>query len=298
MKSRLSAIIIVIILISLPFLLTSCVIPSVPQAASHAPGVTQESQEPAGNPVSPPNEPDLVDKPEPQPPDPTPNEPAGDLKLAYLTFDDGPNSHFTGPILDILKEHGVVATFFVVGENAAQHPHLIERMLREGHAVANHTYTHVYNKIYASPDALIQELNQCSQLLEPLTGHPVKVFRAPGGPQRLTAAMKQRLETEGYTSTSWNMTGRDSDPAGITPETMLTTVINDLDRVEQLGRTPILLLHDGTQLHTLDVNEGSPVARYIQNRQSVITALPEIIALFMERGYTFATVDENTPSAW
>lgn len=298
MKSWLGAIIIVITLICLPFLLSSGVIPYVPQAASHAPGLSPEPQAPANNPVSTPDEPNPVDKPEPLPPDLTPNDPDGVLKLAYLTFDDGPNSHFTGSILDILKEHGVAATFFVLGENAALHPDLIERILREGHAVANHTYTHIYNKIYASPDALIQELNQCSQVLEPLTGHPVKGFRAPGGPQRLTAAMKTRLMAEGYTSISWNMTGRDSDPAGVTPEVILETVTSDLNRVEQLGRTPILLLHDGTQLHTLEVNESSAVARYIQNRESVITALPEIIELFWERGYTFATVDENTPSAW
>ena len=299
MKSWLGAIIIVIILICLPFLLSSGVIPYVPQAASHAPGLSPEPQAPANNPVSSTDEPDPVDKPEPlPPPDLTPNDPDGVHKLTYLTFDDGPNSHFTGPILDILKEHGVVATFFVLGENAALHPNLIERMLREGHAVANHSYTHIYKKIYASPDALIEELDQTSQVLEPMTGHPVKVFRAPGGPQRLTAAMKTRLKAEGYTSISWNMTGRDSDPAGVTPEVILETVTSDLNRVEQLGRTPILLLHDGTQLHSLDVSEGSAVARYIQNRESVITALPEIIKLFRERGYNFATVDHNTPSAW
>lgn len=312
MRYWVGVIIIVIILISLPFLQSRGVFPLVPQAASHAPGVSPEQHSPNGTPISPPdnldpvNQPepyppddsDPVDQPEPYPPDLTPNDPDVVLMLAYLTFDDGPNSHFTGPILDILKEHSAVATFFVLGENAVLHPDLIERMLQEGHAVANHTYTHIYKKIYASPDALIQELDQCSQVLEPLTGHPVKVFRAPGGPQRLTAAMKTRLAAEGYTSISWNMTGRDSDPAGVTPEVMLETVTSDLDRVEQLGRTPILLLHDGTQLHTLEVNEGSAVARYIQNRESVITALPEIIKLFRARGYTFGTVDHNTPSAW
>lgn len=298
MKSWLGLIMLAIILISLPFLTSSGVIPSVPQAASHAPGGSQEQQGSASPTVIEPDNHDSMDDPEPQPPEPVSSEPAGELKLAYLTFDDGPNSHFTGSILDILKEHGVLATFFVVGENAAIHPDLIERMLREGHAVANHTYTHIYKKIYASPDALIQELDQCSQLLEPLTGHPVKIFRAPGGPQRLTPAMKVRLKEEGYTSIGWNMTGRDSDPAGITPEIVLETVTSDLDRVEQLGRTPILLLHDGTELHTLAVSEGSPVVRYIQNRQSVIIALPQIIKLFRERGYTFATVDEHTPPAW
>ena len=172
-----------------------------------------------------------------------------------------------------------------LGENAELHPHLVERILAEGHAVANHSYTHVYNQIYTSPQALIDELNRCSQVLEPLTGQPVKVFRAPGGPSRLTAAMKARLAEEGYTSISWNMTGRDSEPVGITPEILLQTVTEDLDRVERLNRTPILLLHDGTQLHSLDVKEGTPAARYIQNRTSVMEALPDVIELFHGRGY-------------
>ncbi|MEW5954831.1 MAG: polysaccharide deacetylase family protein [Bacillota bacterium] len=296
MNHWLPAVLLAVFVLSLPFLLSGGV-PQIDLAASQPSGVkepaspaddTTPAPDPGFNPAG------NTDQ-APQPPSPAP--PKGQ-KVAYLTFDDGPNSHFTEPILDILKKHNVVATFFIVGENAALHPHLIERILTEGHAVGNHSYSHVYKSIYASPQALINELDRCNQVLEPFTGHPVKVFRAPGGPSRLTAAMKASLAEKGYTSIGWNMTGKDSEPAGITPEILLQTVIEDLDRVERLNRTPILLLHDGTQLHSLDVKEGTPAARYIQNRNSVINALPDVIKLFHDRGYTFIHADENTPPAW
>ena len=59
-----------------------------------------------------------------------------------LTFDDGPNPDWTPQILDILKEKQVHAAFFVIGENGAAHPRLVQRILAEGHEVGNHTFTH------------------------------------------------------------------------------------------------------------------------------------------------------------
>ena len=60
----------------------------------------------------------------------------------YLTFDDGPIPESTPFILDTLREHGVKATFFVVGENVARYPELFQRIVDEGHQVGNHTYNH------------------------------------------------------------------------------------------------------------------------------------------------------------
>ena len=64
-------------------------------------------------------------------------------KVAYLTFDDGPVPEVTPAVLDILKQYGAKATFFMVGENAVKHPDLLERIRQEGHAVGNHTYNHM-----------------------------------------------------------------------------------------------------------------------------------------------------------
>ena len=64
-------------------------------------------------------------------------------KVAYLTFDDGPIPEVTPRVLDILKQYGVKATFFMVGENIDKYPDLYRRVIAEGHAVGNHTYHHV-----------------------------------------------------------------------------------------------------------------------------------------------------------
>lgn len=219
-------------------------------------------------------------------------------KCVYLTFDDGPNSYFTGQILDILAEHQVKASFMVVGVNAEKNPELIKRMVAEGHAVINHTYTHNYKKIYASPEALIADLDQASRVLEKILGRPVKIFRAPGGPGRLTKAFYKKLKEHGYQLVGWNITGADSDLKGVTPEQVYEHVVNGLAKVEKMHLTPIILLHDGTQLDTIEAAANSTLEKYIQNRKSVVDALPKIIELLKSKGYTFAPVDENTPPPW
>ena len=70
-------------------------------------------------------------------------KPGGERKLAALTFDDGPHPDHTAPLLDGLKARGVKATFFLVGTQIQYAPHLVERMVREGHQVGVHTYSHV-----------------------------------------------------------------------------------------------------------------------------------------------------------
>ena len=64
-------------------------------------------------------------------------------KVIYLTFDDGPIPELTPWVLDILKSHGAKATFFCVGDNVRKHPHILQRILEEGHSVGNHTYNHL-----------------------------------------------------------------------------------------------------------------------------------------------------------
>lgn len=64
-------------------------------------------------------------------------------KEVYLTFDDGPVPEATPWVLDLLKEKGVTATFFCVGQNVKRHPVIYQRIVDDGHAVGNHTFNHV-----------------------------------------------------------------------------------------------------------------------------------------------------------
>ena len=76
-------------------------------------------------------------------------EPVNEEKIAYLTFDDGPSSAITPQILQILKEEGVKATFFILGYRVELLPDLVRQAYQEGHYIANHGYSHNYDKIYS-----------------------------------------------------------------------------------------------------------------------------------------------------
>lgn len=219
-------------------------------------------------------------------------------KKVYLTFDDGPNSHFTEQILDILKNSGVKATFVVMGSNAEKNPEIFKRILREGHSVVNHTYCHDYKKIYESPGAFLADLERCNKTIADLGGRPVKIFRAPGGSSSLNKDFRELSNKNGYKSLDWNVSSADSDPKGVSPEQIIENVKNGVINTEKMEKTPIILMHDGTEI-CLDLdNPGEAVQNYIRSRQSDVAALPEIINFLQSRGYTFAGVDESTPPAW
>ncbi|MBR5370349.1 MAG: DUF5011 domain-containing protein, partial [Bacilli bacterium] len=98
--------------------------------------------------------------------------------IIYLTFDDGPNSGTTNVILDILKEEGVKATFFVTNKGPDE---LIKREYDEGHTVALHTASHDYAIVYASDESYFNDLNIVSERVKRITGEESKIIRFPGG---------------------------------------------------------------------------------------------------------------------
>ena len=105
-------------------------------------------------------------------------------KRVFLTFDDGPSKSVTIPILDILKENNVKATFFVLGSNAERYPEIVKRAYQEGHYIANHSFTHVYANIYASPQNVLDEYNRTEIAIKNAIGNQnynSRLFRFPGG---------------------------------------------------------------------------------------------------------------------
>lgn len=97
-----------------------------------------------------------------------------------LTFDDGPHPFYTRALLDLLKKHGVKATFFVVGENAERNPELIKRMQAEGHALGLHHYRHV-SSWFLSPIGLKNQLERTNAVLKRITGDETYLYRPPWG---------------------------------------------------------------------------------------------------------------------
>jgi peptidoglycan-N-acetylglucosamine deacetylase len=97
-----------------------------------------------------------------------------------LTFDDGPHPVYTRALLDLLKKHGVKATFFVVGENAEQNTELIKRMRAEGHSLGLHHYRHV-SSWFLSPLGLKKQLESTNEVLKRITGEGTYLYRPPWG---------------------------------------------------------------------------------------------------------------------
>ncbi|GAB6932611.1 polysaccharide deacetylase family protein [Calditerricola satsumensis] len=95
-----------------------------------------------------------------------------------LSFDDGPDLTFTPRILDVLREHGVKATFFVVGNRVAAHPDVVKRMVREGHVVANHSWDHP-NLAKMSPEKVRMQLVRAEDVIFRVAGYRPKLFRPP-----------------------------------------------------------------------------------------------------------------------
>ena len=165
--------------------------------------------------------------------------------VVYLTFDDGPNEGTTNVILDILKEEGVEATFFVTSKGPDE---LIKREFDEGHTVALHTSSHDYATLYASDDAFFQDLQTVSDRVLKITGVESKFIRFPGGSsntvsRRYSSGIMSRLTKEvvnrGYKYYDWNISSGD---AGSTtdPNEVYSNVVNSLRK----DRVNMVLMHD------------------------------------------------------
>ncbi|MBQ7478828.1 MAG: polysaccharide deacetylase family protein, partial [Selenomonadaceae bacterium] len=107
--------------------------------------------------------------------------PYREKKVAYLTFDDGPDDVNTPAILEILRQENIKATFYVVGRNALTYPDIAKQIFLEGHAIGNHSYDHDYDRLYASVSQYLEEMEHTDEILHGIIGVRPLVTRAPGG---------------------------------------------------------------------------------------------------------------------
>ncbi len=188
----------------------------------------------------------------------------GRVKEIALTFDDGPSLQNTEEILGILKEYGIRATIFVIGENAAADPERIRMIHEAGHEIGNHTYTHAYiSKI--KPEQLREEIRKTEAVLKEITGEKPNVFRPPGG--YYDKASLAVLEEMGYKSILWSLDTRDwSMPKS-------DTIVSKIE--ENAVGGDIILFHD--------LND---------KRLPTPEALKRILPYLKENGYEFVTISE------
>lgn len=98
-----------------------------------------------------------------------------------LTFDDGPDEEMTPRVLDVLKQYNIKATFFLIGDKVDKHPEIVQRIVDEGHIVANHTYSHSGLFPLSSGAKVKQELLQCNESIKNAVGLRPLLFRPPFG---------------------------------------------------------------------------------------------------------------------
>ena len=194
----------------------------------------------------------------------------------YLTFDDGPQWGTTDKILDILKEEGVEATFFVTNKGPDE---LIKRMYDEGHTVALHTATHDYATVYASVDSYFNDLNTVKARVKRITGYDATIIRFPGGSSNtvsrkysvgIMSTLTQEVVNRGYKYYDWNISSGDAAGGSPTSTQIKNNVVNSLRK----DRVNMVLMHD-IKTYTRD-------------------ALRDIIRYGKDNGYTFEKITMDT----
>lgn len=125
-------------------------------------------------------------------------------KVLYLTFDAGYENGYTAQILDVLQKHSVPATFFLVGNYLETEPELVCRMVKEGHTVGNHTYTHPDMSAIATEEAFREELTKNEELYREITGEEMpKLYRPPQG--KFCESNLRMAQELGYRTVFWSL---------------------------------------------------------------------------------------------
>lgn len=206
-------------------------------------------------------------------------------KIAFLTFDDGPNNSTTPVVLDILKRHSVPATFFYIGGNVgvgSADPAVIKRTVEEGHSIAIHTFSHNYGLLYpgrkAKASAVLADREKALEAIRNVLGpdFDTAAYRYPGGHMswRGMQAADGALAAKGVYWLDWNTLNGDAEPASRAPTSVAgaqAMVMNNLG--EPPANVAVVLMHD----------TGGP-------NSLTVRALPGIIDQLTEAGYEFGVI--------
>jgi len=190
-------------------------------------------------------------------------------KQIALTFDDGPNDPHTLKLLEVLANHNVRATFFMIGRYVQQRPDIARAVAQAGHLIGNHTFTHPVLSLKSAAETRSQ-LVDCRKALQDAIGTHSTLFRPPFGARR--PATLRIARSLGLEPVMWNVTGYDwnAPPAAVIERKV----------VRQMRGGDIVLLHDGGH-RTMGADRG----------QTVITT-ESLIRRYKDQGYEFVTVGE------
>ena len=186
-------------------------------------------------------------------------------KVIYLTFDAGYENGCTEKILDALKKHEAPATFFLLGTYIRDNPEMINRMLAEGHIVANHTMTHS-NMSSASAEKFSKELTTVEEEFLQITGKELpKFYRPPEG--KYSEANLQQAKDMGYKTVFWSLAYVD-------------WVDNDQPSKEKAFARLLPRIHPGAIILLHNTSKTNEII------------MDELLARYKNLGYRFGSLEE------
>jgi len=181
-------------------------------------------------------------------------------KVVYLTFDDGPIPEVTPFVLDQLKKYNALATFFCIGRNIEENPHIFDRIIAEGHGIGNHSYDHL-NGWQTSNEDYYANIEKCGETLkEQYPAYSSQLFRPPYG--KLKPAQYKFLKDR-YKIVLWDVLSFDFDQK-IAEEKVLNNVITNAEPGS------VIVFHDS-----------------LKAQQKVEYALPKVLEHFSAKGFKF-----------
>ena len=191
-------------------------------------------------------------------------------KIVAITFDDGPHPVFTPQILDILAKHNAKATFFVAGNKVERFPEVLKRTAKEGHEIANHTYSHIYSGKISS-EKLTNELEKTDVIIQNLIGKKPALYRPVGGLYNNNIIHTAIKNGKIVVLWSWNQDPHDWKSP---PASKIASYIK-----KGLSPGDIILLHDwyGTEDSTIS---------------QTVNALDDVLTYLDENGYRCVTVTQ------
>jgi peptidoglycan/xylan/chitin deacetylase (PgdA/CDA1 family) len=194
--------------------------------------------------------------------------PRGTRQIA-LTYDDGPNDPHTLRLLEVLAKHNVHATFFMIGRYVQQRPEIVREVVKAGHVIGNHTFTHPLLTLQSAAQTR-RELSDCHLALQDAIGNHSNLFRPPfGGRRPATLRIAREL---GLEPVMWNVTGYDWNAP---PSAVIEGKV-----AKQIRGGDVILLHDGGHKQ---MGAG---------RSQTVLATDSLITKYQAEGHRFVTIQE------
>lgn len=196
-------------------------------------------------------------------------------KKVYLTFNDGPSEQ-TKEVLDVLKKRNVKATFFVIGREDEYSKKMYKRIVKEGHTLGMHSYSHIHQKIYNSFRDFRKDFQEISELLFDVTGVRSAYYRFPGGSsatgQLSIEECRAFFEKQGVTYIDWNVVAAN----GTKEDASRTEIVRSVMEGVAMYDTSIVLLYDSA------------------DQKMTAKSLNKLIDDLQAGGYELLPIDENT----